>query len=49
MIMSMKGDRSKFGICILQRGLNDINMQEQYERYKVGDEVDVSLVPNMAQ
>lgn len=46
MIVSMKGDRSKFGMCVLQKGINDHSMQHEYEKYRVGDEIDVALVPN---
>ena len=43
----MKSNRAQFGICMLQKGVNDYNMQSEYEKYKVGDEIDVVLVPNI--
>ena len=43
----MKGNRTQFGICLLQKGVNDYNLAADYEKYKVGDEIDVSLVPNI--
>jgi len=47
MVVSMKGNRTQFGFCLLQKGINDHNMQSEYEKYKVGDEIDVALVPNI--
>lgn len=46
MIVSMKGNRTQFGVCLLQKSINDYNFQSAYEKYHVGDEIDVSLVPN---
>lgn len=46
MIVSMKSNRSQFGVCLLQKSINDYNLQNEYEKYHVGDEIDVALVPN---
>ena len=44
MIISFKQDRGQFGVCLLQNGVNDIQMSQAYEKYSVGDEIDVRLM-----
>lgn len=44
MIVSFKQDRGQFAVCLLQQGINDNNVASAYEKYSVGDEVDVRVM-----
>ncbi len=44
MIVSLKQNRQKFGVCLLQESLNRHFMQPEYEQYHVGDEIDIKVV-----
>jgi ribosomal protein S1 len=44
MVVSSKGS---YGVCILQNTCNDIKIESQYSKYRIGDEVDCRLVPNI--
>jgi hypothetical protein len=35
-----------FGVCLLQNTLNDVKIEASYSKYRIGDEVDIRLVPN---
>lgn len=35
----------KFGVCLIQ-GINDHKVESLYSKYRIGDDVDVRLVPN---
>lgn len=43
MIVSMKADRTQFAVCLIQQSINDLHMAKEYEKYSVGDELDVKL------
>lgn len=44
MIVRQKGI---FGVCLLQNTCNDIKLEAQYSKYRIGDEIDCRPVPNL--
>ena len=49
LIISLKNDRSKIGVCLLQSLSNNLVQTKQvYQKYSLGDEIEVKLVDKKA-
>lgn len=43
MIVSLKQNRTSLAVCLLQQSINDMHMSVEYEKYSVGDEIEIKL------
>jgi len=48
LVVTLKSDRSRIGVCILQN-FNTVDITAQYQRYSIGDEIDVRLIEDSSR